>query len=293
MNNQKLALSLILLVVLFTSCMQFRTSPKGIVNEFENTGILPVIKDIDLNGKNFRYVEVTDNNYKKPTIIFVHGAPGSSDNYFQFMKDTKMAALFDMVSVDRLGYGYSDFGNSETSLIVQAESLASILEEYKNTPTFLVGHSYGGPVAVKAAVLYPKQVQAIMLLAPAIDPENEKKVGIAWMGKTPPFRWLTPNSLKVATDEKYSHVEELKKMLPDYSKLCIPVIYIHGDKDGLVPFENFAFAEKNIDANCLKLIALSGEDHFLPWSQEQLIKDELLTLESKVSNNTHQMACNN
>lgn len=278
--------------MLFTSCFQFRTSPKGVASEFENALITPVIKDVDFEGKNFRYVEVSDSNYQKPTLVFIHGAPGSSDNYFQFMRDPNMVATFDMVSVDRLGYGYSNFGNSETSLIVQAESLASILEEYKNTPTFLVGHSYGGPIAVKAAVLYSKQVQAIMLLAPAIDPENEKRVGIAWMGKTAPFRWITPNSLKVATDEKYSHVEELKKMVGDYSKLCIPIIYIHGDEDSLVPFENLAFAERSIDANCLKLIALSGEDHFLPWSQEALIKEELLALELKVSGNSQHIACN-
>ena len=247
--------------MLLTSCFQFRTSPKGVISEFENSAIAPIIRDVDFDGKNFRYIEVSDSKYQKPTIIFIHGAPGSSDNYFQFMRNPVMAGKFDMISVDRLGYGYSDFGHSETSLVVQAESIASILKEYKNTPTFLVGHSYGGPVAVKAAVLYPTQVQGIMLLAPAIDPENEKKAGIAWMGKTAPFRWITPNSLKVAKDEKYSHVEELKKMLSDYKKLCIPVIYIHGDEDSLVPFENLAFAEKAIDSNCLKLIALAGEDH--------------------------------
>ncbi len=282
----------LLILLAGTSCMQFRTSPKGIANEFENSSVTPVIKDIDLNGKNFRYVEVTDNNYQKPTIVFIHGAPGSSDNYFQFMRDSKMVASFDMVSVDRLGYGYSDFGNAETSLIAQAQSISSILEEYKKTPTFLVGHSFGGPVAAKAAILYPQYVQAIMLLAPAIDPENEKKFSIAWMGKTPPFRWLTPKTWKVATDEKYTHVEELKKMLPDWSKLCIPIIYIQGDKDRLVPYENLAFAERMIDSNCLKLIGLPGEDHFLPWSQEELIKNELHTLASKVLNSGHQIACN-
>lgn len=282
MNNRIIFLSLMLFTAFFASCMQFRTSPKGVVSEFENTNITPVIKDVDFEGRNFRYVEVSDRKYQKPTIIFVHGAPGSSDNYFQFMKDAKMLASFDMISVDRLGYGYSDFGKAEVSMIVQAESLASILDEFKSTPTYLVGHSFGGPVVAKAAVLYPAYVQGIMLLAPAIDPENEKIVSIAWMGKTPPFRWITPKSLKVATDEKYSHVAELRKMLPDWGKLCIPIIYIQGDEDRLVPYENLAFAEKMINANCLKIIGIPGEDHFLPWSQEQLIKDELFVLNQKI-----------
>lgn len=272
--------------------MQFRTSPKGIASEFENAQVAPVIKDVDFEEKNFRYVEVVDSRYQKPTIIFIHGAPGSSDNYFQFMRDPKMVSSFDMVSVDRLGYGYSDFGKAEISLVKQAKSLKPILNEYKNTPTVLVGHSYGGPIAAKVAVLFPEYVQGILLLAPAIDPENEKIVSIAWMGKTPPFRWITPKSWKVATDEKYSHIEELKKMLPDWSKLCIPVTYIQGDKDRLVPYENLAFAKRMIDDSCLKAIGIPGEDHFLPWSQEQLIKDELYSLNMKISRHSDQIACN-
>lgn len=292
MNNRKLFVFLILLPLVVTSCMQFRTSPKGIMSEFGNSPITPIIKDIDVKGKNFRYVEVADGNYQKPTIVFIHGAPGSSDNYFQFMKDPKMVAAFDMVSVDRLGYGYSNFGEAETSMVLQAQSINSILEEFKNSPTLLVGHSYGGPIAVKAAVLYPQLVHGLVLLAPAIDPENEKKFSIAWMGKTPPFRWITPKSWKVATDEKYSHVAELEEMLPDWSRLRIPITYIHGTKDRLVPYENLAFAERMIDTNCLKAIGLPGEDHFLPWSQEQLVKDEVFVLNTKIEDSNHQLACN-
>jgi pimeloyl-ACP methyl ester carboxylesterase len=272
--------------------MQFRTSPKGIASEFENTEITPMIKDVDFEGKNFRYVEVSDLKYTKTTIVFIHGAPGSSDNYFQFMSDPHLVSSFDMVSIDRLGYGYSDFGNAETSLEKQAESLLPLLEEYSNTTTILVGHSFGGPIAAKAAVLYPELVGGILLLAPAIDPENEKIVSIAWMGKTPPFRWITPRSWKVATDEKFSHVEELKKMLPDWSKICIPVTYIQGDEDRLVPYQNLAFAERMIDDSCLKVIGIPGEDHFLPWSQEELIKKELMELGAKVVAHNKQAACN-
>lgn len=288
MNNRKLIVLSLVLTVLATSCMQFRTNPENVLEEFEGALIGPVIKDIDLDGKNFRYVLVEDGTFNKPTIIFIHGAPGSSDNYFQFMKDVKMQSTFDMLSVDRIGYGYSDFGNAETSMVKQANALGSILKEYSGTPTILVGHSYGGPIAAKASVLYPDYVQAILLLAPAIDPENEKKVSIAWMGKTPPFRWLTPKSLKVATDEKYSHVDELILMLPDWKKIQVPVTYIQGDEDRLVPYENLAFAMKMIDASCLKVIGIPGEDHFLPWSQEELIKQELFELSAKLHGNKKQ-----
>lgn len=272
-------------------CMQFRTSPKGVLKEFEESEIIPEIKDIKEGESNFRYIEVSDGQFKKPTIIFIHGAPGSSDNFFQFMKNPNLVRKFDMVSVDRPGYGYSDFGRSEVSIKKQAEVLKPILEEYGNTSTILIGHSYGGPIAAKAEVLYPDLVQAIMLLAPAIDPENEKEFAIAWFGKTRPFRWLTPTSWKVATDEKYSHVEELKKMIPDWQKISIPVTYIQGDKDRLVPYENLAFAKKMINESCLKVISIPQEDHFLPWSREELVKGEIFSLNKRIEKNKEDTAC--
>ena len=291
MNNRKHLIFLIGIAVTFSGCMQFRTSPKGVMEEFEESSNKPIVKDIKEGDRNLRYVEVADGKHIKPTIFFIHGAPGSSDNFFNFMKDENLVARFDMVSVDRPGYGYSDFGKSETSIKKQAEALYPILKEYKNTPTLLVGHSYGGPVAAKTAVLYPGMVQGIMLLAPAIDPQHEKKFAIAWFGKAKPFRWLTPKSWKVATDEKYSHVEELKKMLPDWEKIKVPVTYIQGDEDSLVPYENLAFAEKMIDSSCLKVIGIPGEDHFLPWSQEELVTSEIFSLETRVERTKGTIAC--
>ncbi len=273
------------------SCMQFRTNPKGIQNEFAYSGVTPHIIDTLVGERTIRFVEVGRRQALKPTLFFVHGAPGSSDNFFQFMKDARLAELFTMVSVDRPGYGYSGFGQSETSITRQAQSLAPVLARYCQTPTLVIGHSYGGPVAAKLAVLYPQHVSGLMLLAPAIDPANEKKISIAWLGKTPPFRWLTPKSWKVATDEKYSHVQELTNMLPDWQKIKVPVTYIQGTSDRLVPFANLAFARQHIDSCYLKTISLPGEDHFLPWSQQELITQEILLLNQQVKPPLHILAC--
>jgi pimeloyl-ACP methyl ester carboxylesterase len=56
-------------------------------------------------------------------------------------------------------------------------------------------------------------------------------------------------------------------------------IVLHGTSDRLVPFENVAYLENKIpDKKNLKTIILKGEDHFLPWTRFDLIKDELLFL---------------
>ena len=67
--------------------------------------------------------------------------------------------------------------------------------------------------------------------------------------------------------------------------------YIQGDKDRLVPYANLAFAEKMINKSCLKVIGIQGEDHFLPWSQEQLVTDELFNLDSRIESTTNEANC--
>lgn len=275
MNVAFLLLKSILLIVfiwLFAACMQFRTSVSGVHKEFLGKAVQPDIVDITVQGHNLRYVVVDKDQTVKPVVIFVHGAPGSSDNYFQYMKNNELVNKFTMVSVDRIGYGYSDFGKSETSIERQAGSLLPILQQYhSHHPTILLGHSYGGPIIAKAALMYPDLVDGLIMLAPAIDPENEKVVKSAWLGHNPPFRWLIPRSWRVASDEKITHVAELKKMCDDWAQIKVPILYIQGEKDSLVPYANMSFAKEMIDSLYLKTISIPEEDHFLPWSQTSLI----------------------
>ena len=265
------------IIILTSGCMQFRTSSKKIVKRFEANHLEVNIVNRKIEKRNVRYVTINENDHQKPLLIFIHGAPGSSDNYFQFMEDHELTQRLKMISVDRPGYGYSNFGKSVTSIEQQAEIIRSLVEEHSHgQPVILVGHSFGGPIAAKTAVISSGRVQSVIMLAPAIDPENEKIFKIAYLAYRPPFRWITPKSWKVAADEKLTHVFELKKMLPDWEKLESRVVHIHGDKDRLVPYENLAFSRKMISSSILETVSLEGEDHFLPWTQRQLIKETIL-----------------
>ena len=55
------------------------------------------------------------------------------------------------------------------------------------------------------------------------------------------------------------------------------MIIIHGTDDSLVPYQNVGFMEKEFtNVSDLKVISLKGEDHFIVWTKEKLIKDSLL-----------------
>lgn len=261
------------------SCMKLRTSSSKVQKQFEKKGVPVQVNHYDFEGKSIRYVLTDKFSEKKlPLVVFVHGAPGSSDNFYQFMQDIALAQRATMISVDRLGYGYSDFGVSETSITKQAESLRGIIEKYRDRSVILVGHSYGGPIIANYAMQHPEEISGLLFLAPAIDPDNEKVFWISHLGRVFPTRWLTPTALRVATDEKFTHVEELKLMDSSWDNIKSKSIYIHGDKDGLVPYENMFYATRKMAHLPLDTITVKGGGHLLPWKNKQLIKKKLLEL---------------
>ncbi len=78
----------------------------------------------------------------------------------------------------------------------------------------VMGHSYGGTIAVQMAIDYPEMVNGLVLVAAAFDPDHEVifffNHWLEWKG----LNWIMPVSLRVSNAEKVVHVEELKKMLP-------------------------------------------------------------------------------
>jgi alpha/beta superfamily hydrolase len=118
-------------------------------------------------------------------------------------------------------------------------------------PIILIGHSFGGLVIAKIAIDRPDDIHGLLFLAPATDPMNEK---FEWAGKLGCSKWVTPKDMETVAVEKTNHVAELEKMEDDWHKIQAKVTYAHGDSDGIVLFENFAFAKE-------KLAHVSKHDH--------------------------------
>lgn len=258
--------------------MSFRYSDVKIMEKFAEGPVAPAIGRILFEEKEIRYL-LLEKDANLPYVVFIHGAPGSLIDYLDFFKDDKLTTHFNLLSIDRLGYGYSEFGQSETSMKKQASALMQVVDSVrKNNKVILVGHSYGGPIALMMEASFPQTFESILLLAPAIDPENEKEIRIAGLGVNPLTSWVVPPALRVAADEKTTHVAELKKLEPMLRNINIPICHIHGTKDSLVPYENVAFSEKHFKNDILEIVTLEKVDHFLPWSHHELIVNKLLQM---------------
>ncbi|MDH3651119.1 MAG: alpha/beta hydrolase [Saprospiraceae bacterium] len=221
----------------------------------------------------------TGDDPTKPYIMFVHGSPGSLWDYSQYLTDTSLRRQANLISIDRQGFGYSQFGKAKGSLYSHAYQLAQILRVLQNDRVVLVGHSYGGPVIAKAAMEFGNLIKGLVLIAPSISPKHEPSASWRKIVDLPPFRWLTPPALRACNQEILPLREELEQMITSWSNINIPVTVIQGSEDKLVPMENALFAEKMLqNSPSVKVIMLEGENHFILWSRTNLIKDEIAEL---------------
>lgn len=284
MRLKKRHILILVPVLLFAMCKSeltaFRRSDARIGRYLEKRGQeAPSFFNISQDGRSIHYTQVGDTT--KPLVVLVHGSPGSSSAYLPFLADTQLTRLAQVIALDRPGNGYSDFGKSEPSLEVQAAALKPILERHRKTKAILLGHSYGGPVVVRAAMDYPELVDGIFILAGSIDPELEPR---EWWRKhidSPLLRWLFPASMVVANQEILPLYEELKEMEPLWEKITCPVTVVQGADDTLVPAGNAEYARRMAaNSRRIDIRMIEGGSHFILWT----MKDYMIrTLEEMIA----------
>lgn len=242
------------------------------------TNILPIFDTRKVGDKTIHFLKVGDRK-ELPLVVFVHGSPGALNAYEAYFSDTSLLAKMDMISVDRSGFGYSDFGESESSLMVQAELVAAILKDFPQKIKILVGHSMGGPILAKLAIEFPELVDGMVMVAPSISPELEPSNGWRKVVDFPLIRWFTPSALRVCNQEIIPLKTELELMMEGWRNIMIPLTVVQGENDDLVPMENAFFAKSMMENNSnVKVNMLEGKDHFILWSEIPLIKKEILDL---------------
>ncbi|HLV21721.1 MAG TPA: alpha/beta hydrolase [Polyangiaceae bacterium] len=113
------------------------------------------------------------------TAFVLHGALGAGHNFRSFIR--KLHAKkpeFRFVLVDLRHHGQSQGAPPPHTLAACAEDLAVLGRHLKVTPEVIIGHSFGGKVALKYASRAPEGLRQIWALdsdpsARAIDPDHE------------------------------------------------------------------------------------------------------------------------
>jgi len=231
---------------------------------------------IDVNGRPLHFIEVYKDRHKgpKPLVIFVHGTPGGWHNQASFLYNEFLREHFHMISMDRLGHGYSS-GKIEPSLQAQAASFKALLDrDTTGNGAIMVGHSLGGPIVARTAMDYPEQVSGLIFIASSGDPKRSLK----WyntVGGLLPISWFVPKNLKRANREILPLKKQLKAMLPLWQNITVPTVIIQGGKDKLVNPKNADFLNKELVNANVKMVIESEGDHFLHWRKPVLVIEAL------------------
>ena len=255
-----------------------RWNDKKAEGVFQSKNVPLVIADTVIEGHHIHYA--VSGNDDKPTLVFIHGSPGSWFHYMKYMWDEDLRKKYRIVSIDRPGFGFSDYGKA-MHLQEQCKLLLPVLQKLNNDqPMLICGHSYGGPVVAKLAADAPSLFKIVIIVSGAIDPAQEKKESWRHMMDKKPFFWFLPGAFQQSNTELLYLKEDLKPLANDLSKITGRIVFIHGDQDDWVPIENIAYSKKMmINASSISVDTLKGADHQVPWKRREEVKKILLGLD--------------
>jgi len=101
-----------------------------------------------------------------PDVVLLHGISGNLAIWPLINLMPVLAADFRVTAYDLRGHGYSDTPPSGYTSADMAGDLVNIQRALGLGPMYVLGHSFGGVVALHAAVLYPEAIAGLVLSDP-------------------------------------------------------------------------------------------------------------------------------
>lgn len=233
-----------------------------------------------------------------PDIVLIHGASGNLREW-EFGLRAALEERFTVTAFDRPGHGHSDAIAGGDSLAAQADHLRAACAVLGIRTPVLVGHSYGGSVAL-AWALQEKPPALLLISAPSLpwpgnlDPwyrVTNSRLGRAivtnlaaaivtsayvrratnavFAPQIAPQAYLQEfgammaaraYSLAVNTAQVNALLNDIRGQMAGYPALDMPIALIHGDADTIVPLTIHSQKLVQILPNA-RLTVLHGAGH--------------------------------
>ena len=130
-----------------------------------------------------------------PPLVLVHGA-GCNLEDMRLALGERLAARHRVILIDRPGLGWSlRRGRSGSSPAYQAAVLRGVLDRLGVERAVIIGHSWGGALALTFALDHPDRVAGLVLLAPPLYPFARAMSTLYVLFALPIFGWLYARTL--------------------------------------------------------------------------------------------------
>jgi pimeloyl-ACP methyl ester carboxylesterase len=220
----------------------------------------------------------------KITFVFVHGSPGDHKAYKKYFEDPDLKSQFNLISIDRPGFGKSIKFKKQILIPEQSKMIADHLktnlgfDKLKNKK-FIVSHSYGAPLSVVLAQDLDFIDGLILMAGPFTQEYNE----IRWYNyaaKWGLIKFLLSQSWNTSNEEMFSLNDDLNKVKEDLKNYNGQTHFLHGNNDGLVDVKNSKWAHNfRLENHKTSFLKIYKSNHFFIWTKFDLIKKYLLKIE--------------
>ena len=225
---------------------------------------------VNVAGANFHFVIKGEGR----PVVLIHGNPGSCQDWSRLY--APISRRYRALAFDRPGHGHSDRPNHRPVTVeVQAEILHTALKQLAVERPIIVGHSWGGSLALVYALQYQNEVSGLVLLAPAAYESDD---GVSFLSKLPSWpvigdvlnflftpllsawlvrtditrafapspvpkkylrhalaEWTSPKKVKWYSVDDALLNESLPKFADRYAEIRVPLAIVAGDSDQIVP----------------------------------------------------------
>ncbi len=228
-------------------------------------------------------------------FLILHGWGASADSWLEVQNI--LSKDFQVIVLDLPGFGRSDLPPKVWGLDDYKDFVFKFLEKMKLENIYLLGHSFGGSIAIKLSVDHPEKfVKVVLVDAAAIRrPKNifKKAMGMlagimSLFSFLPGYKFLRKSFYRIVLRKTdYLKVagimkEVFKKVISedlsgDCSKVKIPTLIIWGKKDKITPLKDGFLIHKLIPNSKIELIDEASHAPNLshPEKLAQIIKENL------------------
>jgi pimeloyl-ACP methyl ester carboxylesterase len=132
----------------------------------------PVGRFVPVPGGRLQVLELGQDNARNGTLVLLHGATSNLEEMTLGL-GRALAARFHVVVFDRPGHGWSDRpeGRRDASPDRQAALVSAALDRMGIGKAVIVGHSWGGTLALAMALDQPAHVAGLVVISPAAEPD--------------------------------------------------------------------------------------------------------------------------
>lgn len=231
---------------------------------------------------------------KKPSIVILHGW-GLSGARFEPLVHQLTKLGYTVYAPDLPGFGTSAMPSTPWGLKNYTEFLREFITDKKIKNPIIIGHSFGGRIALKYQLLFPKSTRALILTGtPGFTPVARRKIVLftmlAKVGKVvvsllpfPEFaqsirRWY----YYVAGAKDYFRAEGImrdifkmivtEELVTSMLAVDCPCLLLWGQDDSIVPTTIAVKMEHIIDRATLNVIPMA--DHGLPYKMPEVFAKE-------------------